>query len=266
MQPPAAGADGEWLLGRAWATATYLLPHAGRQGAAAARRPDGRVTVSTAGHEMAWAPRYRRSMPPTGGRDWKDVSFRVRRQYAAVGRDGRRLVADRGHGGGGGRRRPTPLLAPGPEARPGNDSPLGGLRPAEVVARDLGQRGGLAHAKDRRGTRATPRSWRGPSATPSRPRKAARCAGADEVFHALDRREFAEVGVNAVTGEVRVRRFLGRSTAGESSTPRRRPASSAADHHGDRLGALEETLFRPALWRDAGDQLRPARSPRPVAI
>src|SRR5258708_5368546 len=110
---------------------------------------DGRVTVSTAGHEMGMGTATVQAQHAADrlGVTLEDVSF----EY------GDSTLPSGAMAGGSSQTAGTvaavtaaadALLAQVLKLA-GNDSPLSGLRPSEVVARDLGtEGGGLAHAKD----------------------------------------------------------------------------------------------------------------------
>ena len=169
---PGRRRDGEWLLGMGVATATY--PYYRFPGVKARLRlgADGRVTVSTAGHEMGMGTATVQAQHAADrlGVKLEDVSF----EYGDS-----TLPAGAMAGGSSQTAGTVAAVAAAAESLlaqvlklAGNDSPLAGLKTADVVARD----GGLApHQGCRRGTRATPRSWRAPSAISSKPRKPGRC-------------------------------------------------------------------------------------------
>jgi xanthine dehydrogenase YagR molybdenum-binding subunit len=129
----------------------------------------------------------------------------------------------------------------------GNDSPLSGLGASEVVARDSG----LAHAGDpsrhesyasilRRAGRESVEVEAGGTTPTELMKYSMHSTGA----------QFAEVGVNEVTGEVRVRRFLGSFDCGRILNPK----TAASQFRGGiimgmGLALLEETLFDPRYGR-----------------
>jgi xanthine dehydrogenase YagR molybdenum-binding subunit len=129
----------------------------------------------------------------------------------------------------------------------GNDSPLAGLKTTDVVARD----GGLADAKDA----ARHESYASILARAGRDSVEAEEAGPPPMefmkysMHSTGA-QFAEVGVNAVTGEVRVRRFLGSFDCGRILNPK----TAASQFRGGiimgiGLALSEETLFDPRSGR-----------------
>jgi xanthine dehydrogenase YagR molybdenum-binding subunit len=129
----------------------------------------------------------------------------------------------------------------------GNDSPLAGLKSDDIVAHD----GGLAHAKDlsrhesyasilARAQRDFVEAEEGGSMPMEQMKYSMHSTGA----------QFAEVGVNAVTGEVRVRRFLGSFDCGRILNPK----TAASQFRGGiimgmGLALSEETLFDPRSGR-----------------
>jgi xanthine dehydrogenase YagR molybdenum-binding subunit len=251
---PVAGRwrDGEWFVGMGVATATY--PYYRMPGAKARLRldSDGRVTVSTAGHEMGMGTatvqvqhaadrlgvalervsfEYGDSHLPAGA--MAGGSSQTAGTVAAVGAAADALIAE------------VLKLA-------GNDSPLGGLKAGDVVARDLGtEGGGLAHAKDA----SRHESYASILARARRDAVEAEEGGPPPLefmkysMHSTGA-QFAEVGVNAVTGEVRVRRFLGSFDCGRILNPK----TAASQFRGGiimgiGLALSEETLFDPRSGR-----------------
>jgi len=249
---PGSRRDGEWLLGMGVATATY--PYYRMPGVKARLRldADGRVTVSTAGHEMGMGTATVQAQHAADrlGVTLEDVSF----EY------GDSTLPSGAMAGGSSQTAGTvaavtaaadALLAQVLKLA-GNDSPLGGLRPSEVVARDLGtEGGGLAHAKDpsrhesyasilARAKRDAVEAEEGGSMPLEQMKYSMHSTGA----------QFAEVGVNAVTGEVRVRRFLGSFDCGRILNPK----TAASQFRGGiimgiGLALSEETLFDPRYGR-----------------
>jgi xanthine dehydrogenase YagR molybdenum-binding subunit len=229
------------------ATATY--PYYRMPGVKARLRldADGRVTVSTAGHEMGMGTatvqaqhaadrlglplehvsfEYGDSRLPTGA--MAGGSSQTAGTLAAVTAAADALLAQ------------LVKLA-------GNDSPLAGLKPAAVVARDSG----LAHARE-------PSRHESYASILARARLGA--VEAEESgpmpleqmkysMHSTGA-QFAEVGVNAVTAEVRVRRFLGSFDCGRILNPK----TAASQFRGGiimgmGLALSEETLFDPRFGR-----------------
>ena len=241
---PGRRRDGEWLLGMGVATATY--PYYRFPGVKARLRldADGRVTVSTAGHEMGMGTATVQAQHAADrlGVKLEDVSFEVRRQHAAGRCDGRRLVADRWHRGGGrGRRVPA---RPGAEARR-QRQPARRLK-TEIVARD----GGWRIAKDP----SRHESYASILARAKRDFVEAEEAGSmpmEQMKYSMHSTgaQFAEVGVNAVTGEVRVRRFLGSFDVGTHPQPQAASQFRGGIIMGMGLALSEETLFDPRSGR-----------------
>ena len=167
---PGRRRDGEWLLGMGVATATY--PYYRFPGVKARLRldADGRVTVSTAGHEMGMGTATVQAQHAADrlGVKLEDVSF----EYGDS-----TLPAGAMAGGSSQTAGTVAAVAAAAEALlaqvlklAGNDSPLAGLKTDDVVARDGGLRlrQGSVAARELRLDPA-----RAPSATASRPRKPA---------------------------------------------------------------------------------------------
>lgn len=244
---PGRRRDGEWLLGMGVATATY--PYYRMPGVRARLRldADGHVTVSTAGHEMGMGTATVQAQHAADrlGVALEQVSF----EY------GDSLLPAGAMAGGSSQTAGTvAAVAAAAEALvrqvlklAGNDSPLAGLKAGDVVARD----GGLAHAKDaarhesyasilRRAQRDSVEVEEGGSLPLEQMKYSMHSTGA----------QFAEVGVNAVTGEVRVRRFLGSFDCGRILNPK----TAASQFRGGiimgmGLALSEETLFDPRTGR-----------------
>lgn len=244
---PGRRRDGEWMVGMGVATATY--PYYRMPGVRARLRLDaeGRLTVSTAGHEMGMgtatvqaqhaadrlglpleqvAFEYGDSLLPAGA--MAGGSSQTAGTVAAVAAAAETLL------------RQVLKLA-------GNDSPLAGLKFADVVARD----GGLGHVRDpsrhesytsilKRARRDVVEAEESGSLPLEQMKYSMHSTGA----------QFAEVGVNAVTGEVRVRRFLGSFDCGRILNPK----TAASQFRGGiimgiGLALSEETLFDPRSGR-----------------
>ncbi|MPZ34940.1 MAG: molybdopterin-dependent oxidoreductase [Rhodospirillales bacterium] len=244
---PGRRRDGEWLLGMGVATATY--PYYRMPGVKARLRLDaeGRVTVSTAGHEMGMGTATVQAQHAADrlGVPLEQVSF----EY------GDSLLPAGAMAGGSSQTAGTvAAVAAAAEALlrqllklAGNDSPLAGLKPDDVVARD----GGLAHAKDpsrhesyasilQRAQRDFVEAEEGGSLPLEQMKYSMHSTGA----------QFSEVGVNEVTGEVRVRRFLGSFDCGRILNPK----TAASQFRGGiimgmGLALSEETLFDPCSGR-----------------
>jgi xanthine dehydrogenase YagR molybdenum-binding subunit len=244
---PGRRRDGEWLLGMGVATATY--PYYRMPGARARLRldADGRVTVSTAGHEMGMGTATVQAQHAADrlGVKLEDVSF----EYGDSA-----LPSGAMAGGSSQTAGTVAAVAAAAEALlaqllklAGNDSPLAGMKASDVVARD----GGLAHAKDpsrhesyasilARAKRSSIEAEEGGSMPMEQMKYSMHSTGA----------QFAEVGVNAVTGEVRVRRFLGSFDCGRILNPK----TAASQFRGGiimgmGLALSEETLFDPRSGR-----------------
>jgi xanthine dehydrogenase YagR molybdenum-binding subunit len=244
---PGRRRDGEWLLGMGVATATY--PYYRMPGVKARLRldADGRVTVSTAGHEMGMGTATVQAQHAADrlGVKLEDVSF----EYGDS-----TLPAGAMAGGSSQTAGTVAAVAAAAESLlaqvlklAGNDSPLAGLKTSDVVARD----GGLAHAKDSsrresyasiltRAKRSSIDAEEGGSMPLEQMKYSMHSTGA----------QFAEVGVNAVTGEVRVRSFLGSFDCGRILNPK----TAASQFRGGiimgmGLALSEETLFDPRSGR-----------------
>jgi xanthine dehydrogenase YagR molybdenum-binding subunit len=249
---PGRRRDGEWLLGMGVATATY--PYYRFPGVKARLRldADGRLTVSTAGHEMGMGTATVQAQHAADrlGLRLEDVSF----EY------GDSTLPSGAMAGGSSQTAGTvAAVATAAEALlaqvlklAGNDSPLGGLKIGEVVARNLGtEGGGLAHAKDpsrhesyasilARAKRDCVEAEEGGSIPMEQMKYSMHSTGA----------QFAEVGVNAMTGEVRVRRFLGSFDCGRILNPK----TAASQFRGGiimgmGLALTEATLLDPRSGR-----------------
>jgi xanthine dehydrogenase YagR molybdenum-binding subunit len=244
---PGRRRDGEWLVGMGVATATY--PYYRFPGVKARLRldADGRVTVSTAGHEMGMGTATVQAQHAADrlGVKLEDVSF----EYGDS-----TLPAGAMAGGSSQTAGTVAAVAAAAEALlaqvlklAGNDSPLAGLKTNEIVARD----GGLSHAKDP----SRHESYASILARAKRDNIEAEEAGSmplEQMKYSMHSTgaQFAEVGVNAVTGEVRVRRFLGSFDCGRILNPK----TAASQFRGGiimgmGLALSEETLFDPRSGR-----------------
>ncbi|HZB55638.1 MAG TPA: xanthine dehydrogenase family protein molybdopterin-binding subunit [Reyranella sp.] len=244
---PGRRRDGEWLLGMGVATATY--PYYRFPGVKARLRlgADGRVTVSTAGHEMGMGTATVQAQHAADrlGVKLEDVSF----EYGDS-----TLPAGAMAGGSSQTAGTVAAVAAAAEALlaqvlklAGNDSPLGGLKTNEIVARG----GGLSHAKDP----SRHESYVSILARAKRDFVEAEEAGSmplEQMKYSMHSTgaQFAEVGVNAVTGEVRVQRFLGSFDVGRILNPK----TAASQFRGGIIMGLglalsEETLFDPRSGR-----------------
>ena len=233
--------DGEWLIGMGVAAATYPYYRMAGGAARVTITRDGHARVATAGHEMgmgtatvqAQAGADRLGLPvehvafeygdtalPAGtvaGGSSQTVSI-----AAAVAAASAKLVAE--------------LLA-----LAGNDSPLAGLSGAEVEARD----GGLGHP----GQADRFESYASILTRAGREEVSAEADAPEPIemqrysMHSYGA-QFCEVRVSAVTGEVRVSRFLGSFDTGRILNPR----MAASQFRGGiimglGLALMEETEF-----------------------
>ena len=214
---PRARRKGEWLIGMGVATATY--PYFRFPGVAARVRidVDGHATVSTAGHEMGMGTATVQAQAAADrlGLPLDQVTF----EYGDSS-----LPAGAMAGGSSQTAGTLAAVAAAADALTaellklaGNDSPLAGLKADEVEARD----GGLAKIGD-------------PDAHESYVSILAR-AQRDAIEIEQDApmpmeimkysmhsygAQFAEVAVNAISGEVRVRRMLGSFDCGRILNPK----------------------------------------------
>ncbi|MET0270942.1 MAG: xanthine dehydrogenase family protein molybdopterin-binding subunit [Sphingomonas sp.] len=244
---PGGRREGEWLIGMGVATATY--PYYRMPGTAARIRLDagGHATVSTAGHEMGMGTatvqaqhaadrlglpleavtfEYGDSDLPAGS--MAGGSSQTAGIVSAVTAAADLLVAD------------LIKLA-------GNDSPIAGLRPHEVVALD----GGLARIDDpaRNESYASILARAGRDAIEVEGKAPLPLEMMKYSMHSYGA-QFAEVGVNAVTGEVRVRRFLGSFDCGRILNPKTATSQFRGGIiMGIGLALMEETLFDPRSGR-----------------
>ncbi|GEP57851.1 xanthine dehydrogenase family protein molybdopterin-binding subunit [Reyranella soli] len=244
---PGRQRDGEWLLGMGVATGTY--PYYRFPGVKARVRldADGQVTVSTAGHEMGMGTATVQAQHAADrlGVALENVAF----EYGDSD-----LPAGAMAGGSSQTAGTVAAVTAAADALlaqvlklAGNDSPLGGLRTSEVVARD----GGLGHARDLARhesygsiLRRAKRDFVEAEETGSMPLEQMKYS-----MHSTSAM-FAEVGVNAVTGEVRVRRFLGSFDCGRILNPK----TAASQFRGGIIMGLglalsEATLFDPRSGR-----------------
>ncbi len=238
---PGRRRDGEWLLGMGVATATY--PYYRLPGVKARLRlgSDGRVTVFTAGHEMGMGTATVQAQHAADrlGVELEQVSF----EYGDS-----RLPPGAMAGGSSQTVGTIAAVTAAAEALvasllklAGNDSPLAGLRTSEIVTRD----GGLAHAKDpsRHESYGSILSRAGRAGIEAEESGSLPLEQMKYAMHSTGA-QFAEVAVNAVTGEVRVRRFLGSFDCGRILNPK----TAASQFRGGiimgiGLALSEETLF-----------------------
>ncbi len=214
---PRARREGEWLVGMGMAAATY--PYQRMAGGAAwlTLTRDGHATVQIAAHEMGMGTSTASTQIAAErlGLELDQVTFEYgdsslpgvvlaggSQQTAAIGASviavHRALVAE--------------LLK-----LAGNDSPLAGLKPDEVGGHD----GGLASLADRSAFESyasilsrAQRDEVSVEASASKPMEAMHWS-----MHSYGA-QFAEVRVNAVTGETRVSRFLGSFDCGRIINPK----------------------------------------------
>jgi xanthine dehydrogenase YagR molybdenum-binding subunit len=250
---PGSRREGEWLIGMGVATATY--PYYRMPGIKARIRldADGRATITTAAHEMGMGTAtvqaqhaadrlglpmdrvtfdYGDSQQPAG--PYAGGSSQTAGTVAAVSAAAEALV--------------TALL----KLTDGH-SPLAGLRRGEVTARD----GGLGHSQDalRHESYVSILSRAGKDHVEV---EAAAPQPMESMKYSMHSHgaQFAEVGVNAVTGEVRVRRFLGSFDCGRILNPK----TAASQFRGGiimgiGLALMEETHLDPRTGRIANPSL-----------
>jgi xanthine dehydrogenase YagR molybdenum-binding subunit len=211
-QSPRQHREGEWLIGMGCATATY--PYHRFPGGAARIKlaADGHVTVSTAVHDMGMgtATAQAQHIAARLGVPLEDVTFEygdssLPRGVIAGGSTQTASI-------GGAVIAATEVFVEELIKLAGNDSPLAGLSVADVELRD----GGLAHHQDLNRFESY--------------HSILRRAGRDELVCQADApppaemqafsmhsygAQFCEVRVSAITGEVRVSRFLGTFDAGQ---------------------------------------------------
>lgn len=238
---PRTQREGEWLIGMGCATATYPYYRMPGGGARITLTSDGCATVDVAAHEMGMGTATTQTMAAAerlglamecvrfnyGDSDFAGIFLAGgSSQTASIGASViaayRELVKQ--------------LLD-----LAGTDSPLHGLSPDEVASRDAG----LCKVED-------PRQWESYSAILGRAKRnevvaEAKASAPLEVQHwsmhsfgAM----FAEVRVNAFTGETRVNRFLGSFDCGRILNPK----TAASQFRGGiimglGLALMEETQF-----------------------
>lgn len=210
-QTPRTRREGEWLIGMGCATATY--PYHRFPGGAAQIRltSDGRITVSTAVHDMGMgtATAQAQHIAVRLGVPIEQVTFEygdstLPRGVIAGGSTQTASI-------GGAIIAATEIFIEELIKHAGNDSPLAGLSLADVEPRD----GGIGHRDDlaRFETYLSilQRSGRGElSCTGDAPPPAEMEAFSMHSYGA----QFCEVRVSEITGETRVSRFLGSFDAG----------------------------------------------------
>jgi xanthine dehydrogenase YagR molybdenum-binding subunit len=238
---PGSRKDGEWLIGTGVATATY--PYYRMPGGAAriTLSKDGAATIDIAAHEMGMGTSTAQTQVAADrlGLAMDQVTFRYgdsslpgvvlaggSQQTAAIGASV--IAAQR-------------VLVKELLKLAGNDSPLAGLKVEDVGGRD----GGLAKLDD-------PDRFESYASILSRARRDTVVAEASpppplEMLHWSMHSHgamFCEVRVNAVTGEVRVSRFLGSFDCGRILNPK----TAASQFRGGMvmglgLALMEETQF-----------------------
>ncbi len=244
---PSSRREGEWLIGMGVATATY--PYYRMPGAAARIEMDasGHATVAIAGQEMGMGTATVQAQHAADrlGLPLEAVTFEYGDSALPAG-----VMA-------GGSAQTTSILAAVAAASDeligafvklaGNDSPIAGRRADELVARD----GGLARADEP----SAHESYASILARAGRSSLTVETAAPKPVetmkysMHSYGA-QFAEVGVNAVTGEVRVRRFLGSFDCGRILNPKTATSQFRGGIiMGIGLALMEETLFDPRTGR-----------------
>lgn len=239
---PRSRREGDWLVGMGVATATY--PYYRMQGGAARIRilSDGTAVVSSASHEMGMGTATAQAQA-AADRLGLPVDC-VRFEYGDTNLPAGTLAGGSSQTASIG----AAVMAAYDELVPqllkmaGRDSPLAGLKPSEVEARD----GGLSSRDE-------------PGRAESYAAILAR-AGTDEVVAEASARlplemqrwsmhsygaQFCEVRVNAITGEARVTRFLGSFDCGRILNPR----TAASQFRGGIVMGLGLALFE-ETWFD----------------
>jgi xanthine dehydrogenase YagR molybdenum-binding subunit len=244
---PGLQLEGEWRIGMGVATATY--PYYRFPGVAARIRLDagGHATIATAGHEMGMGTATVQAQHAADrlGLALEQVTF----EYGDSS-----LPAGAMAGGSSQTAGTLAAVAAAAEALveallklAGNDSPLAGLKSAEVVAVDAG----LAHAEDssRHETYTSILSRARQDAVEVEAGGPMPMETMKYSMHSYGA-QFAEVAVNAITGEVRVRRLLGSFDCGRILNPK----TAASQFRGGiimglGLALMEETQFDPRTGR-----------------
>jgi xanthine dehydrogenase YagR molybdenum-binding subunit len=244
------------MIGMGVATATY--PYYRMPGAAARIRldSDGHATVSTAGHEMGMGTATVQAQHTADrlGLPLEQVTF----EYGDSS-----LPAGAMAGGSSQTAGTLAAVASAAEALvgellklAGNDSPLAGLKADEVIALESG----LAKADDRsqHETYASILSRARRDRVEVEENAPAPMETMKYSMHSYGA-QFAEVAVNAVTGEVRVRRLLGSFDCGRILNPK----TGASQFRGGIIMGLglaltEETLFDERTGRMSPIRIRPS--------
>lgn len=204
--------EGEWLIGMGCATATY--PYHRFPGGAVKIRltADGRVTVSTAVHDMGMgtATAQAQHIAARLGVSMADVTFEygdssLPRGVIAGGSTQTASI-------GGAVIAATEVFVEELIKLAGNESPLAGLSLADVETRD----GGLSHRDDHSRFESYPSILNRAGRSELVCQAEAPPPAEMEAFsmHSYGA-QFCEVRVSAVTGEIRVSRFLGFFDAGQ---------------------------------------------------
>ncbi|BBK42578.1 dehydrogenase [Allostella vacuolata] len=238
---PRARREGDWLVGMGVATATY--PYYRMPGAAARIRltAEGRAIVETAAHEMGMGTATVQAQHAADrlGLAPDQVAFRYGDTDLPSGTmaGGSSQTASVGAAIAAAGKALTKALL----RLAGNDSPLAGLKPRDVVAAE----GGLRHRDDPARAESyvsiLQRAGRGEltvEANAPQPMEMLKYS-----MHSYGA-QFAEVRVNAITGETRVTRWLGAFDTGRILNPK----TAASQFRGGIIMGLglaltEETLF-----------------------
>ncbi|MBP2231248.1 xanthine dehydrogenase YagR molybdenum-binding subunit [Azospirillum agricola] len=238
---PRARRDGDWLIGQGVATATYPYYRMPGGEARIRLRADGHAVVQMAAHEMGMG------------------TATVQAQQAAerLGLPVERVTFEYGDSAlprgtlAGGSSQSASIAAAVAAAQAvlveqllrlaGNDSPLAGLKPAEVEARD----GGLCYRDDPRRCESYASILRRAGQDELVAEAAAPPPAETQAYsmHSYGA-QFCELRVNAVTGETRVTRWVGSFNTGRILNPK----TAASQFRGGIIMGLglaltEETLF-----------------------
>ena len=244
---PGGRREGEWLIGMGAATATYPYYRFAGVAARISLDAEGHATVSVAAHEMGMGTATVQAQHAADrlGLPLEQVTFEYGDSSLPAG-----AMA------GGSSQTAGTLAAVGAAAEAlveavlklvGNDSPLAGLKVDQIVAHDAG----LAHADDpsRHETFASilSRAQREAvevEATGPMPMETIKYS-----MHSYGA-QFAEVAVNAITGEIRVRRLLGSFDCGRILNPKTATSQFRGGIiMGLGLALMEETQFDPRTGR-----------------
>ena len=239
---PGSRREGEWTIGMGVATATY--PYYRMPGVAARIRldADGQATVSTAGHEMGMGTATVQAQHAADrlGLPLEQITF----EYGDSS-----LPAGAMAGGSSQTAGTLAAVATAAEALvdellklAGNDSPLAGLKADEVIARESGI--AMTDSPSRHETYASILSRAGRDHLEVQENAPPPMEAMKYSMHSYGA-QFAEVAVNAVTGEIRVRRLLGSFDCGRISQPQdcSKPVSGR-HHHGSGPGAHRGNAVR----------------------